>query len=829
MPAIVLLHEVPWSMRGDPPEGTQSPALLADAAPAALFVFGAAGISYANPAAEALTGHPLEKLLGSRLWELADPADRDLVEERERARLRGETVTDRYDFKLARPDAEGPWVDYAARLTEHDGEPAVLAAAVDVTTFKHAEIALRENEARLKLAQRAGRTLTWSWNSATDELTLSELRGKVAELAPAGTGPTGAAFLELVHPEDLPGLQAALEEALEEGGSLSREIRVRLPDEEIHWVLLKGRAVSSGAGWPGQVAGVATDITEQRRAEEALSREQREAQLTLSSIGEGVIRTDNLGRIAYLNPAAERMIGWLTDEARERRLSEIFHAVDETTGDPLPDAVEGCLSRGTGSPVPRKAILHHRDGDRRDVRFSTTLIRDRQEEVVGAVLVLTDLSELKSVEREMVYLATHDGLTGLINRTEFERRLGRALLSARREGRRHALCYLDLDEFKLINDTCGHQAGDEMLRQVGSLIKCRFRESDVVGRLGGDEFGVLLTSCPPAEAREIAEGLCREIRAFRYNWEDKLFGVGVSVGLVVLDADSGSISEVLNAADGACYVAKKKGGNRVCGYEPGDMTLAERYDQIKVIELVHDALERSSFELYSQAVEPLAAGGSPSRLRELLIRLVDPEGGLVLPDAFIPVAERHRLAASIDRWVVKTAFSALPKRLETDDPESVSFAINLSGQSIGDDAFLDFVLHALDTSGIAPERIYFEITETATVSHMGQALHFISALKGRGCRFVLDDFGAGMSSFAYLANLPVDFIKIDGQFVRKLLRDPIQRALVESINHIGHVMQMKTIAESVEDSETLETLRQMKVDYAQGFWIALPEPLTVGA
>jgi diguanylate cyclase (GGDEF)-like protein len=471
------------------------------------------------------------------------------------------------------------------------------------------------------------------------------------------------------------------------------------------------------------------------------------------------------------------------------------------------------------------------------VRDSVAPIRDRQGRVSGTVLVFKDVTELRGMEREMSYLARHDPLTGLINRREFEIRLERCLQSAREDGRRHALFYLDLDEFKVVNDTSGHLAGDELLKQLTALLQSRMRRADTLARLGGDEFGVLLDDTDLGRAREIGEALRAAVKQFRYVWQERIFELGVSIGLVPIHADSGDMARVLSAADAACYVAKESGRNRIHEYQPDDTALAERYDEMQWIHRIHKAFEEQRFRLYRQPILPLASGlpgapGVPGTVEffEIFIRMVDEEGQMASPAAFIPAAERYHLVPSIDRWVVHAAFEALALATATAQEASPGaaarcFAINLSGQSLGDDDFLDYVLAELAASGVDPAMLCFEITETAAVATLARAKRFISVLKGFGCRFVLDDFGTGLSSFAYLKNLAVDFLKIDGAFVRDVTESSVQRALVESINQIGHLMGIRTIAEGVEDPATLAALREIGVDYVQGYGVAPPEPL----
>jgi diguanylate cyclase (GGDEF)-like protein/PAS domain S-box-containing protein len=580
------------------------------------------------------------------------------------------------------------------------------------------------------------------------------------------------------------------------------------------------------AGEIGGCIAVAVDITERRQAEEALYREKERAQVTLASIGDGVIRTGPDGRIDYLNPVAERLTGWKSEDALGHRVTEVFQVIDELTRKPLADPVARCLTEGRVVESPGHALLLSADGKEYAVRDSSAPIFDRSGAALGAVLVFKDVTQLRGMEREMIYLASHDALTGLINRREFEVRLKRAIRGARGERRHHVLLYLDLDEFKVVNDTCGHLVGDEMLKQITALLRSRVRRSDTLARLGGDEFGVLLEDCPLDHAREIAEEMRRTVREFRFCWREQIFEVGVSIGLVPIDGDSGDLAHVMSAADAACYVAKDNGRNRVHEYELDDTLVAERYGEMQWIHRIHRAFEDRRFRLFYQLIQPLRADDGPSDLLcEVFIRMLDSTGKVIEPSAFIAAAERYHLMGSLDRWVVKTAFHALAEAQRREWSRPVLFAINLSGQSIGEESFLAFVVEELESSGVDTRRICFEITETAAISKLDSAIRFIRMLKAKGCRFILDDFGSGLSSFAYLRDLQVDFLKIDGEFVQNMLEDRVKRAMVESINQIGHVMGLTTIAEWVENRETLESLKELGVDYAQGYWLCRPQPL----
>jgi diguanylate cyclase (GGDEF)-like protein len=378
----------------------------------------------------------------------------------------------------------------------------------------------------------------------------------------------------------------------------------------------------------------------------------------------------------------------------------------------------------------------------------------------------------------------------------------------------------------VVNDTCGHLVGDEMLKQVTALLQARVRRSDVLARLGGDEFGVLLEDCPLGQARARAEEMRRSLREFRFSWRGRVFEVGVSIGLVPLVPGSGDLAQVMSAADAACYVAKDSGRNRVHEYEPDDTLVAERYGEMQWVHRIHGAFEERRFRLFYQLIQPLGPEPeSREMLCELFLRMLDRNGQLIEPAAFVAAAERYHLATSLDRWVVEKALGAVAEAQRQPSERPVLFAINLSGQSLCDPSFLAFVQDELARRAVEIRRVAFEITETAAISKLDSAMRFINTLKARGCRFILDDFGSGLSSFAYLRDLPVDFLKIDGEFVQGMVDDRVKRAMVEAIHQIGHVMGLHTIAEWVENRATLELIKTLGIDYAQGFWLCRPQPL----
>lgn len=428
----------------------------------------------------------------------------------------------------------------------------------------------------------------------------------------------------------------------------------------------------------------------------------------------------------------------------------------------------------------------------------------------------------KQTEAQLTFHASHDALTGLVNRREFERRTERLLLTVRQDKDNHALCFMDLDQFKVINDTCGHTAGDEMLRQLSSALQRVVRKRDTLARLGGDEFGVLMEHCSLDDAHRVATSLQKAIQDYQFAWEGRSFKVGVSIGLVPITESTPNLTLLLRDADAACYMAKDKGRNRIHVYRAEDAESALRHGEMQWVARLSHALEEDRFCLYAQAIVPL--DGSKESHYEFLLRMIDEKGEVIPPGAFLPAAERYNLISKIDHWVIEKSFG-----LMSDNPaflKQINFcSINLSGQSLTDPEILKFILSLLDNSEFQGEKICFEITETAAISNLNMATKFISTLKKLGCRFALDDFGSGLSSFAYLKNLPVDYLKIDGMFVKDIVDDPIDHAMVKSINEIGHVMGMKTIAEFVENDVIKGMLKEIGVNYAQGYGIGKPQPI----
>jgi diguanylate cyclase (GGDEF)-like protein/PAS domain S-box-containing protein len=546
---------------------------------------------------------------------------------------------------------------------------------------------------------------------------------------------------------------------------------------------------------------------------------------TLDSIGEAIVTVDANECIDYLNHAAEHLLGIAAGQALGRSLAELVSFVDESDRRPLSDPVRQCLTTRARVTVGRRGLMLVRDGTREhSVELTASPLKNSRGDLSGAVIVMRDVSELRGLTRQMSYQATHDALTGLINRQEFERRVEEVLVGAHAGDGHHVLCYLDLDRFKAVNDTSGHLAGDSMLREVAAIVKETVRDSDTVGRLGGDEFGLLLVGCPLEKARQIADDVVRKVSEYRFVWKDKIFAIGVSVGLVEISRVSGSLEEAMNAADSACYVAKQQ-GNHVHVYSAHDEAVARHRGEIHWLQRLQNAIKENRFELMAQPIVPANEFTQDGPALEVLLRLQDDnvQGGIG-PTEFLRAAERYRLMVEVDRWVVTTAFTALGRggiRI----PEGRSLAINLSGQTLGDPQFLEFVVDCFDATGVTPQQICFEVTESAVTVNIDHARRFIGVLHGMGCRFALDDFGRGISSFANLKNLALDYLKIDGSFIRNLASDSVNQAMVAAMVKLARTLNFKVVAEQIEDDSALEAARRMGVDFLQGYQLGRPQPL----
>ncbi len=552
---------------------------------------------------------------------------------------------------------------------------------------------------------------------------------------------------------------------------------------------------------------------------EILHQEKELFQVTLASIGDAVITTDSLGKITYLNPIAELFTGWRNSDAHGASLQDIFRIKDVTTQVLIENPLTDCLNKSDKSGRNQECLLVQKDKQECIIDYSVAPILNHKKDVIGAVLTFRDVTEQRKLTQKLAYQAAHDSLTGLLNRDEFENRLNKILTSTRKHDI-HALLYLDLDQFKVINDTCGHNAGDELLRQVTALLHSKLRARDTLARLGGDEFGIILEHCPKNEAVQVANALRELVQNFRFQWQDKTFTIGVSIGLFPITHNNEGLVSALSAADSACFAAKDRGRNRVHIYQSDDNVLQKRSGEMQWLPRIQKAIANQRLCLYFQPIIAISNKNELEEHGEFLLRLRGEHNQLIFPGSFLPSAERYDQMLAIDRWVIEESLKLLKTRSQRRSKNM--YAINLSAHALGNEDFLDFVVENLKIHNSDPSSICFEITENVALADLQHVMKFISTLKALGCHFSMDDFGSGLSSFGYLKNIPLDYLKIDGQLVKGILSDPVDRAMVESINHIGHVMGLKTIAEWVENAETLKLLEEIGVDYVQGYELATP-------
>jgi diguanylate cyclase (GGDEF)-like protein/PAS domain S-box-containing protein len=552
--------------------------------------------------------------------------------------------------------------------------------------------------------------------------------------------------------------------------------------------------------------------------------EQERSHVTLGSIADAVISANRDRLITYMNGAAERLTLWSQTEALGRPLSEVLSLKEESCDRSVLEKLESILGGDDLSGAAEGVVLHRRDGAEVVIHERAAPIRDRNGQAIGIVLVLRDITHERALAARLEHQANHDSLTGLTNRREFETQLSAAIEDHRTRATEYALLYLDLDQFKVINDTCGHMAGDALIRKIAWLINEQLRHSDVLARLGGDEFGALLRNIRGDDAVRLAEGIRRRIAEMRFDWNSRIFAVNSSIGVIVLDDTLATVGDALSAADQACYLAKDNGRNRVQLYRPDDQQVKSRHGEMRWVERVNCALDSGSFVLVAQEIRPIGppppiATRHSAVLRfELLVRMIDSDGTWIPPMAFIPAAERYGLMPRVDRWVIAQACRELAALRSTGRRLPVCM-LNLSGASVSDPSLADFISGCLRQHSLPGAQIGFELTETAAIGNLASASQLLTRLRGLGSPLALDDFGSGMSSFSYLKALPIDYLKIDGGFVRDVCTDPVDRAVVEAIQRIGRVMGIQTIAESVENGEVLQALAEIGVDYAQGMYV----------
>ena len=676
---------------------------------------------------------------------------------------------------------------------------------------------LKVSEERYALAIEGVQDGIWDWDLELNSIHYSPQWKAMLGLAGCALTDSPKEWIDRVHPEDAALLRRSLEEHLIHHCQHFRcEYRIRHADGHYLWVLSRGGALWNAKGRAYRIVGSQIDIDYHKQLEASLAREKDQATAILKSMGDAVITTDAEGRIIDFNPEAEKLTGWSAEAAKNRPVSQVCNLIDGATRQPLESPSELVLKQGKVVSMSNHPTLISRQGSEVAIDESTAPIRDRNGVLIGTVLVFRDVSVERNRAELLAWQVSHDPLTGIANRQHFVERLEQA---SHKPGCSHVFCYLDLDHFKVVNDTCGHAAGDELLRQVSSRLSHSIRQSDLLARLGGDEFGLIIYDCSLEQAYAIARKLCDLIQKFRFLWEGKVFSIGVSIGLVPIPPEGAQAARLMSLADAACYAAKNKGRNQVQIYSEKNADVMQLSADFEWFSRITQAIEEDQFCLYSQEIKP--QDPTQETIQEILLRLPNRRSHTLMPPmAFIPPAERYDLMPKLDQWTIRHCF----KQLENVRTPGVLYSINLSGDTLNDDNFVDFLRATLSEFHVDPHRICFEITETTAIANLTQVALTMLNLKKLGFRFALDDFGSGMSSFVYLKQLPVDYLKIDGSLVEEINRDKVALATLKSINDIGHIMGLTTVAEYVSDKEILRTVQGLNVDYLQGFAIARPRP-----
>lgn len=717
----------------------------------------------------------------------------------------------------------------AAWVPQQQDQGQIVIITQDISLQLSAQEDLQRSEQRLDRALTASALGLWDWDIDSGKIYFDPRCLDVLGQDAAQFRGHLDALNAIIHPDDTGRAQATIEDHLL-GNSPYYELewRARTQDGSYRWVCSTGQVTARNReGEPLRVTGTVRDIDDQKLVAQQLTEANQQIHLLLQATDEGMIGLTTEGVCTFINPAALEMLSLKEPDVLGRRLGDVIdHADADCRKIPWANSpILRCLRDGTPHRAGDETFQL---SDHRQLAVDYSIAPLVQgEETLGAVLAFRDVNDRRSMARKLQFQAFHDPLTGLVNRRGMEERLKELLVSAKRWNREHALLYMDLDHFKVVNDSCGHAAGDELLRSVSGLLRKHVRARDTVIRLGSDEFAVLLEDCPMETASRIAHAMRDEIRDYRFEWEMRRFSVGVSVGVTHIGADVEDHASVISAADTSCHLAKEQGQNHVQVCFPDDIAIVQRRGEIRWIAKIKQALEEDRFRLFYQSIVSADEPDLRATSHEVLLRLFDENGQIVSPAEFIPAAERYQLMPTIDRWVVEHLLHDLGERLKTEpNLRKHRFGVNLSGETLRDTELLEVTRRALAKHEVPADMIYFEVTETSAIANLGAALEFMRGVKALGCKLALDDFGSGMSSFSYLKTLPVDYLKIDGSFVRDVLSNPVDREIVEAINAVARRMGISTIAEFVETREICDCLKQMGVQFAQGFAFAKPTPLT---
>lgn len=785
-----------------------------------------------NSALCAMVGYVEHELLSIDFQTITHPDDLAKDLDHVRALLDGKIDTYQMEKRYFHKNGDIVWVLLSVSLVRSsDGTPVHFVSQIqDISAQKATLAALQEamlvtemTKERFAIATESGAIGIWDWNLGEDSIHCDALMYQLYGLAPQRDPESLDTWLQRIHRDDQNYVAQALDTALKGGAPYNLEFRNVWPDGSIHNIRATAHIKRDANGTALRMIGANWDVTESRRLTTELAEQHELLEVTLHSIGDAVITTDVNGLVRWINPVAEKLTGWSNTEAMGQEIAQVFCIVNESTREPVEDPTKVCLAEGKIVGLANHTVLISRDGCEFGIEDSAAPIHNDSGQVLGVILVFRDVTEKRRLSGEISYRATHDALTGLVNRIEFDTQLRLLLNNAHEERSEHALMYIDLDQFKLVNDSCGHAIGDQLLQQVSKLLSSGIRDHDMLARLGGDEFAIILQGCSAAKAQRAAQQICDRMDDFRFMHDEKRFRIGASIGLVPIDNRWTSTEAIMQAADTSCYAAKEAGRNRVHAWFDSDSAIRTRHGEMQWTDRIGNALDESKFILYAQRIIPL--NGSNDKVHaEVLLRMLEHDGTLIPPSAFLPAAERFHLASRIDRWVLTHALDWMKAAPSLDAITSIS--INLSGQSIGDLAFHRWATELLIAAGTTLcQKLCIEITETAVVTNLADAERFIDELHAIGIKIALDDFGSGVSSFGYLKSLSIDFLKIDGQFIKGLMNNPLDDVAVRCFAEVAHVIGIQTVAEFVEQEDVLERLKAIGVDYAQGFLKHRPEPI----
>lgn len=736
-----------------------------------------------------------------------------------------------YEGRIKLKNNNWRWVLDSGQVVSHtaDGRPEwMFGTRLDINHRKKQAEALKDAHERIKLATQSGKIGVWDWNLNSNILDWNDqmfiLYGLDKGAGESGSGQVGFdQWISYLHPDDRKPTLEVLDYAFQNADSYESDYRLLCPDGTIRSLRASGKITRNSKGKVTRLLGVTWDVTRLKRLSTELSEQHDLLRVTLKSIGDAVITTDAAGCVNWLNPPAEKITGWSTQDAYGQTLQNIFNIVNEDTREPDLSPLEICREHGAVVGIAKNSTLISRDGTEYGIEDSLAPIKNQNKELLGIILTFRDATEKRRLSVEMKYRATHDPLTDLINRSEFENRLYKTFSRTKRSKCTGALMYIDLDRFKLVNDSCGHSVGDELLQNISQVLSSFVGKNDTLARIGGDEFAIILQDCSDESAHHIATTICKAVDKHPFLYNGKRLRVGTSIGLVPLDKRWATVEAVLQAADSSCYAAKKSGRNRVQVWNNNDSVMQARRNDMKWASRLEQAIDQEYFVLQAQKIEPLDKKDKGLHA-EVLIRMREAKGDLIEPDAFLSSAERFHMSPRIDQWVLTVVTNSL---LEMKNLSSLSMlSINLSGQSVGDRIFHREAIKLLKRSGKdICQRLCLEITETVAVTNIADATVFIEQVRALGVRIALDDFGAGASSFGYLKKLNVDILKIDGQFITDLIDDPLDDVAVRCFVDVARVLGIKTVAEFVGTNEVLKRLQEIGVDYAQGFLLHQPEPI----